>query len=281
MSRRELAERLQADELVQGLIVKMPAPSIVEMAAYAGFDFVLIDAEHGLGDGAELEHHIRAADGAGVPSIVRVGDLRSIEILRALDAGATGIVIPHVANAEAAARAVRYAHYPPVGTRGLAVSTRAGHQGGLTLREHLARAERTTLVLVQIEDADAVARVDAIVDVDRVDAVFLGPSDLSTSLGHPGELDHPVVAAAIDRVLDAVLTRGGPALCVLVHDEEERAAWLARGARIILFAAHGLINQRLREVAGAGPWPEVSARNASRRPVALDTVHHQPPGGLS
>ena len=274
MKRRELAERVLGDEPVQGLIVKMPAPSIVEMAAYAGFDFVLIDAEHGVADGAELEHHIRAADAAGVPSVVRVGDLSAIDILRALDAGATGVVIPHVGDAEAATKAVRCAHYPPFGTRGLAVSTRAGHQGGLALREHLARADRTTLVLVQVEDADAVTHIDEIVDVDRLDGVFLGPTDLSISLGHPGALDHPAVAAAIDRVTDAVVSRGAPALCVLAQDEEDRAAWLARGARIVLFAAHSLFNGRLREVA-AGSWSDVSARDGTDGRIALD---RQSPG---
>jgi 4-hydroxy-2-oxoheptanedioate aldolase len=275
-----LAERMREGEPVQGLIVKMPAPSIVEMAAYAGFDFVLIDAEHGLGDGEALEHHVRAADAAGVACIVRVGELSGIEILRALDAGATGIVVPHVGDAETAAEAVRCAHYPPLGARGLAVSTRAGHQGARGLREHLARAERETLVLVQVEDADAVGRVDEITAVPRLDAVFLGPTDLSLSLGHPGDLDHPAVATAIDRVTNAVVGHGGPALCVLARDEEDRAAWLARGARMILFAAHALFTTRLREVA-RDTWRYAPAPGVPDGRAALDSVHPQSPGGPS
>jgi len=275
-----LAEHMRDGEPVQGLIVKMPAPSIVEMAAYAGFDFVLIDAEHGVGDGEALENHVRAADAAGVPCIVRVGDLSAIEILRALDAGATGIVVPHVGDAASAAEAVRYAHYPPLGTRGLAVSTRAGRQGARALRDHLARAERDTLVLVQVEDAGAVGRIDEIVAVPRLDAVFLGPTDLSLSLGHPGELDHPAVATAIDRVTDAVVGHGGPALCVLARDEQDRAAWLARGARVILFAAHALFTKRLHEVARDG-WPYALAPGAPDGRAALDSVHPQSPGGPS
>lgn len=268
MTGQDLAARVRAGDPVQGLIVKMPAPAVVEMAAYAGFDLVLIDIEHGVGDGNELEHHLRAADAAGIPALVRVGAPTAAEILRVLDAGATGIVVPHVADAAAAEQAVRHAHYPPIGARGLAVSTRAGRQGAAGIREHLARADRTTLILVQVEDALAVPRIDAIVDVPRVDGVFLGPTDLSLSLGHPGDLDHPTVAAAIDRVTDAVLARGGPRLCVLAHDEADRDAWLARGAHIVLFTAHGLFNGRLREVAGSAP----AARRADGV-VALDPIH--------
>jgi 4-hydroxy-2-oxoheptanedioate aldolase len=268
VSRHDLAARVRAGGSVQGLIVKMPAPSVVEMAAYAGFDFVLVDTEHGVSDGVELEHHLRAADAAGIPAIVRVGAPTAAEILRALDGGATGIVVPHVADADAAAEAVRHAHYPPVGTRGLAVSTRAGRQGAAGLREHLARADRTTLVLVQVEDAEAVTRIDAIVDVPRVDGVFLGPTDLSLSLGHPGELDHPAVAAAIDRVARTVLARGGPRLCVLAQDEADRDAWLARGAHIVLFTAHSLFNERLREVAGGS-----EAWSSGDGIAALGSIH--------
>lgn len=268
MTGQDLAARVRAGDPVQGLIVKMPAPAVVEMAAYAGFDFVLIDTEHGVADGNELEHHLRAADAAGIPALVRVGGPAAAEILRALDGGAIGIVVPHVAHATAAEEAVRHAHYPPVGSRGLAVSTRAGRQGAAGMREHLARAERTTLVVVQVEDADAVTRIDAIVDVPRVDGVFLGPTDLSLSLGHPGELDHPAVAAAIDRLAGTVVERGGPRLCVLAQDEADRDAWLARGAQMILFTAHSLFNERLREVTGSS-----TAMRSGDGVGALDSIH--------
>lgn len=277
---RDLAQILRDDEPVQGLIVKMPAPSVVEMAAYAGFDFVFIDAEHGMGDDEALEHHIRAADAAGIPCIVRIGELSAIQILRALDAGATGIVVPHVGDVEAAERAVRFAHYPPFGQRGLAVSTRAGQQGTVGLPEHVKQARLSTIVIVQVEDSEAVDRVEEIVTVPRVDAVFLGPTDLSMSLGHPGELDHPVVALAIERVANAVVANGRPALCVLASNEEERTAWLARGARIILFTAHGLFNERLRQVA-SDDWRNAPGAGIAEGHGAQEPVQTQLTDGRS
>src|SRR5262245_35125759 len=104
----------------------MPAPATLELAGHTGFDFALIDTEHGIADGQQLEHHLRAADSAGLDCVVRVGANDSTEILRALDAGARGVVVPHVTTAAEAAAAVRAAHYPPIGKRGLALSTRAG-----------------------------------------------------------------------------------------------------------------------------------------------------------
>jgi 4-hydroxy-2-oxoheptanedioate aldolase len=240
-----LAARLRAGETLLGLIAKMPAPAVIETAGHAGFDFAMVDTEHGVADTGSLEHHLRAADSAGLAALVRVGANEPIDILRALDAGAAGIVVPHVNDAGDAHTAVRAAYYPPHGDRGLAVSTRAGRQGLASVEEHVGHASNNTLVVVQLEDASALAHAGEIACTDRVDAVFIGPNDLSISLGYPGQPGHPDVVAAIDRIAEDIVAAERAALCVLVSDEDEARIWRSRGARLLMFSAAALLSQRL------------------------------------
>lgn len=245
-----LASRLGAGQTVYGLLTKMPGPAAVELGGHVGFDFVVVDTEHGAAGSDMLEHHLRAADAAGVEALVRVGTPEPIETLRALDAGATGVIVPHVNDGAAARAVVRAAHYPPVGERGLAVSTRAGRQGTSPVSEHVERALKNTVVVVQVEHASALDNLEEIAASDRVDAVFLGPSDLSISLGYPGDTEHPVVMAAIDRVVEAVVGSGAAALCVLAGSADEARSWRGRGARMILFSASAVLAESLGRIVG-------------------------------
>jgi 4-hydroxy-2-oxoheptanedioate aldolase len=137
-----LAGRLAAHEPLTALLVKMPCAREIESAGHTGFDLVVIDTEHGPGGGFELEHHLRAADAAGLPALVRVPSADPAGIGAVLDAGATGVVVPHVLDARGAAGVVAAAHYPPRGRRGFALSTRAGGYGAAGWHEHLERAAR-------------------------------------------------------------------------------------------------------------------------------------------
>jgi 4-hydroxy-2-oxoheptanedioate aldolase len=244
-----LATRIASDDTVYGLIVKMPSPAIVELAGYAGFDFVVIDTEHGTADNSELEHHLRAADSAGISVLVRIGSNDPLPILRVLDAGAAGVIVPHVSSANDAQAAARAAHYPPAGTRGLAVSTRAGRHGTAQLQQHLAEAAAKTIVVAQAEDKDAVKHSAEIAATAGVNAVWIGPSDLSLSLGLPGQLDHPEVLTAIDQIAANVITAPDCTLCVLVDTPEQAADWSDRGARMVLFNTTAILAQELRKIA--------------------------------
>jgi len=248
MNPRSLASRIRGVEVSYGLVIKMPAPALVELAGHVGFDFAMLDTEHGIADGHELEHHLRAADAVGLDCIVRVGGHDSVEILRALDAGAAGVVAPHVTNAAAAAAIVSASHYPPVGRRGFAVSTRAGRQGTVALAEHIESALANTLVIAQVEDGEALDDIDEIASTPSLDAIFIGPSDLSISLGQPGNFHHPRVASAIERCAGGVLSAGNAALCVIVSNVEEARAWERRGARIVLFTVSSLLSACLRQI---------------------------------
>src|SRR5258708_27290550 len=151
-----LRRRLFGGATVYGLVIKAPAPALVEMCAAAGFDFAFIDGEHGSGEALELEHHVRAAESFGMPAVVRIGSHQPGDILRALDIGAEGIIVPHVNTRGEAEAVVRAAHYPPVGRRGLATTTRAGRHAISNLKEHLRSAEDNSLILVQVEDPEAI-----------------------------------------------------------------------------------------------------------------------------
>jgi 4-hydroxy-2-oxoheptanedioate aldolase len=238
---KPLADNLRDRDPVVGLIVKMPNPSLIEHAHFLGFDLVVIDTEHGLGDGMQLEHHLRAADSVGIKTLVRVGDNSPIDILRTLDAGAHGIIVPHISNAAEAHAAVTNAHYPPLGARGLAASTRAGRYSSTSMEEHLRRAAHETVVIAQIEDGEAVANTDTIASTPGINGVWIGPGDLSLSLGLAGQADHPEVAAAVRSVVARVTDGGKAAAAVLVKEPKDIEDWSARGASVFLITAVDLI----------------------------------------
>ncbi|MFN2459789.1 MAG: HpcH/HpaI aldolase/citrate lyase family protein [Candidatus Velthaea sp.] len=204
-----LKDRLAAGRPILGLSVMFSAAPIVEMAGALGFDWVLLDCEHGALSVDGLEPLIAAADAAGVAAIVRRPDNRAETILRALDRGAAGLQLPGVMNAAEARDIVRAAKYFPDGERGIAVGTRSGGYG---FRESAAdtmeRANRETLICVQIEHADALPHIEEIAAVDGVDVVFVGAMDLSQSLGFPAQTDAPAVKAAVDDALLRIVRTG-------------------------------------------------------------------------
>lgn len=232
-------QRLRERELSMGLLVKMPAPALVEMAGFAGFDFVVIDTEHGADDHTQLEHHLRAADAVGIASIVRVGSPDSALIGRVLDSGAAGVIIPHVTSADGARRAVDAAHYPPFGKRGLATSTRAGRHTMVSTLEHLNEAASRTVVIAQIEDAEAIPLAQEIAATPRLDCVWIGPNDLAMSLGKPRS--HADVDSAEAQIIEGVLASRSAVLAVLADGHEDATRWIERGASVIVFSAPSLI----------------------------------------
>ena len=240
-------QRLTRRDQLVGVIVKIPNPSLVEICGHLGFDVVVIDTEHGAPDVVEVEHHIRAAEAAGISTLVRVGQNHAPTVLTMLDAGATGIIVPHVGTADEAAHAVAAAHYPPSGVRGLALTTRAGLHTTRSLVDHLAAALAETVVVVQIEDQSGVDAAGEIAAVPGVDGVWIGPNDLALSLGHPHDQDHPRVRSSIRAVAQA--TGESPAaLCALSASVHQAGDWRELGASLHLFTAHGLFISSAREI---------------------------------
>jgi 2-keto-3-deoxy-L-rhamnonate aldolase RhmA len=188
--------RLRAGELLIGPLMTLASPEAAEIMAYAGFDWLFIDAEHGPLDALTIQ---RMMQGAGaVPCVVRVAASAEVPIKQALDIGAAGIIAPMVNTAEQAANVVRWAKYSPQGTRGIGVGRAHGY--GAQYQEYLRSANEDIAVIVQAEHIDAVKNIEAIVQVPGLDAVLVGPNDLAASLGRIGELTHPDLIAAIERV---------------------------------------------------------------------------------
>jgi 4-hydroxy-2-oxoheptanedioate aldolase len=222
--------KLAAGEPVFGCFFRYAEPSLAEYVAMLGWDFIVFDAEHGTLQPREVEDLCRAVEPHGVTPLVRVTANRSHLILRFLDTGAHGVMVPVVSTSAGAEEAVRAVKYPPRGERGLA-GTRASRWG---LEEGLAayveRANRETLVVLHIETAEAVEAIDELVAIDGVDVLYLGPIDLSQSLGHTGEPNHPAVVAAMERVAEAVVA-SDKALGIWATTTAATQEWLARGAR--------------------------------------------------
>lgn len=197
---QNLKARLRAGETLFGTLLTFGATEVADILAGAGFDWLFVDAEHGALDPRDVLQILQTVAGR-TPCLVRVPILDEGWIKRALDAGAEGVIVPQVSTAEQAERAVRYAHFAPRGSRGLGTSR--ANRYGLNLAGVLERAREQTMVVVQAETGDAIRNIEAIARVPDLDAVFVGPFDLSASLGRPGEVDHPEVKAAIARVAQA------------------------------------------------------------------------------
>jgi 2-keto-3-deoxy-L-rhamnonate aldolase RhmA len=174
----------------------LDSPAVAELMAEAGFDWLFIDAEHSTLDTSHMQALLQAAN--PTPCVIRLTSGDDVPIKKALDIGAAGIIVPQVNSAEQARRIVQSAKYAPVGQRGLGIAR--AHRYGLKVREYMQSANDETAVIVQAEHRDAVADIDAIVSVEGIDGVLIGPYDLSASFGLPGAVDHPDVRAAIERV---------------------------------------------------------------------------------
>ncbi len=204
MNRGFRARLLAGDRLI-GTLVSLPSPEIAELLAEVGFDWLFIDAEHGPFE-SERALRLVQAIGGRCAAVVRVPAAEEVWIKKALDIGATGVIVPQVNSAEQAARVVRHCKYPPLGTRGVGIAR--AHRYGLGFSDYLAGANETVALIVQAEHFEAVREIEAIVRVPGIDAVLIGPYDLSASLGKPGQITDPEVRGAIGAIRQACLTAG-------------------------------------------------------------------------
>lgn len=216
-----------------GCLLAYPDSGVAELLGACGFDFILFDGEHGLFEPRDVAESARAVDLRGTTPLVRVSSNRADVILRFLDAGAHGVQVPQLNSGEQAEAAVRSAKYRPLGTRGLSGGRMNDFGLTMPIDDYMQIANEQTLVIGHVESAEGVAHVTEFVSVDGLDVVFIGPVDLSQSLGHPGDLTHPEVVSAIDRVTNVVLD-SDKALGIYAPDNDSAIEWMERGARYIL-----------------------------------------------
>jgi 4-hydroxy-2-oxoheptanedioate aldolase len=243
--RTSLKKRLERGESPVGMLVRMPAEALIEYAAVGGFDFVLLDCEHGPADLIALQQHIALATARGMAVLVRIGRSGTDDVLRVLELEAEGVVVPHVENTVEAAAVVQVAHFPPLGDRGFAQYGQAGRFGAVSAAEQIRRAREDTLVVVMIETEKGVAEAEAVLATPGIDAVMAGPADLSVSMGLTGGVDEPAVREAVIRI-NAVATRLGRHVLTVVGDEDR-----ARAARpgLIVYNVTKVLVERFRLLA--------------------------------
>jgi 2-keto-3-deoxy-L-rhamnonate aldolase RhmA len=239
-----LKTKLQEGRVVVGVISPLGHPALVEVAARAGYDYWLLDGEHGALPVADCEAAFLAAKARGIAPLVRVPRNDRSLIGQYLDFGAVGVVVPHVSTAEDARRAVSGALYPPAGQRG-AGPCRANDYGlGIGMAEYTAAANRDVMVLVQAEDPDAVCNIAEICAVPGVDGIVIGPRDLSISMGYAGQIDHPEVQAAIDKIIRVAGAAGLPCALPAANPAEIRQA-TDRGIRILFGSVLSLLHNAM------------------------------------
>ncbi|SFB55916.1 4-hydroxy-2-oxoheptanedioate aldolase [Amycolatopsis marina] len=247
-----MKSRLTAGERLLGVLVRLPAEELVEMAGFGGIDYVVVDCEHGPADVLTLRRHIAAAQLHGMDVLVRVGQNEPALVQRVLDQGATGVIVPHVDTPEQAAAVVDHAHYPPLGSRGFATYGRDGGYGTVQAVDHLrSRAERT-LVVVMIESRLGCANAERILAVQGVDGVMVGPADLAVSLGHPGAAGEPRVRTAVDSVHEHAARLGRVRADIVPGPDEAKAAMAHGAGLVVINLSHVLMGVfgALREASG-------------------------------
>lgn len=226
-----LRRRILAGEVLFGAWSGLDSPLAAELLARAGFDWVVVDLEHGAATESSLLAHLGAIEAAGATALVRPQSGERLRIGRALDLGAGGVVVPRLDTAEQAREAVTFLRYPPAGARGVALLTRGGRLGSVAHGD-VAGLNEDIVGIVQIESRGALEAAEEIAAIDGVDVLFVGPADLSHSLGVPGQFGEPVYQDALRRVADAC-RRHGKAAGILLYAGPSFAPHLELGFRFM------------------------------------------------
>jgi 4-hydroxy-2-oxoheptanedioate aldolase len=231
--------RVLGGETVFGLFLDLASPASAELCGRAGYDWLLVDLEHGSGTEADLPMMLMAVESTGAAALVRPQSGERLRIGRALDMGATGIMVPRMQSAADVAEAITFLRYPPVGVRGVALRTR-GAGLGTVAHADVGQINDRIVGIVQIESAGALAEVDAIAATDGVDVLFVGPADLSHSLGVPGQFGSKLYLEALQTVVAACRAHGkSPG--ILLYDTAIVPRHLEWGFRFVGIGADGAL----------------------------------------
>jgi len=206
-----LKKRLLSGKRALGCWTVLGSPPVIELLAYCGFDYLLLDQEHGFGEPSALLHSLQAmAATPGCTSVVRVPSNDPNYLKRVLDAGVEGVMVPNVETAEDARAVVAACRYPPAGRRGSALGSARASDYGIHSSDYKQKSSEELFIVCQIESAKAIDNIDAIAAVDGIDVLFIGPHDLSGTVGQLGDLKHPEVARLIARAEQGIQRSGKP-----------------------------------------------------------------------
>ena len=230
-------KRLQNEELVLGIMIsEVRNPNIAFILAEAGYDYMIIDNEHGSYSSETVANLIAAARGAGISAIVRIPEIRRESIQKPLDAGANGLLIPQVHTVDQAEQVVYFSKYPPLGDRGVGLRRPHSKYAKVNAKDYLKQANADGFIAVQAESRQAVKNADRIAAVQGVDCIFVGPFDLSVSLGIPGEINHPSEIEAIKKVIKACRDNNKVA-GILMFDQTLLQNWIKEGVRFATYSS--------------------------------------------
>jgi 4-hydroxy-2-oxoheptanedioate aldolase len=252
-----LKQLLLSNKRLLGCFVSLRSADLVEILGHCGVDFIIIDMEHGTLGIADVADMIRAARVVGLKVLVRVQGANLFQIGHVLDAGADGVVIPRIKTATEAEQAARAARFAPRGTRGLAFSTRACRYGLRDVTSFVGASNNSAVVVVQVETRQALDDLDPILAVKEIDALFIGPLDLSQALGMTGETTNPKLIGIIEDVIRRIRARGIP-VGTLTPSAAAVEKWSGRGVQLLtltlgqMFAPFAALVKELKNVA-AGP----------------------------
>lgn len=228
----ELKDKIKQGKDVYGTWCLVPSPELINVISKTGLDFVLIDMEHGLIDFAVLENMVLAAEAEGCEAIVRVSKNDESEILKALETGASGIIVPHIETVEDRKKAISFMKYPPLGIRGYSPFTRAGgynHRLGHTTNEN-----KRILTGILIEGESGIKNINSIIDDAELDIVYVGTYDISSSLGIAGDVTNKKVLDVLEKCTKKIRESGKVAGC-LFHTPEELNYFKRIGINFLLY----------------------------------------------
>jgi 4-hydroxy-2-oxoheptanedioate aldolase len=234
--RKSLVERLSAQKALLGLQQTHPNPVLAELAGMCGYDFLMLDSEHGLFSEEDYLRAIQAVAATGLLVLVRLAGHSTHAVGRYMDVGVDAILVPNVSTAEQAKALVRAMEYPPRGTRGFGAALHRGTRYGMDLAEHLKAPRANVSLLVLIESTVGVSNAESILDVEGVDGVVVGPSDLTADLGNLRDFSQPAYREALGRIEQAALARG-KLLGTAPHAGNPLESLIARGHRLFILDA--------------------------------------------
>lgn len=243
-----LKKALEEGKTVFGPFCKMLDPTVVELAALAGFDFVIIDMEHGPYSIETVQQMLRAAEARGISAVVRVPENSETSILRVLDVGAKCIQVPQISTAEDAGKVVKSAMFHPKGERGMCRYVRAGDYTAIDKAEHFGTANESILTIIHIEGVKGLENLPSILSCDGIDVIFLGPYDLSQSCGVPGQVHHEKVVNRMEEAV-ALARKSGKVVGTFVESVEDAKKWEKIGVQYISYAVDtGLILNAFKKI---------------------------------
>lgn len=202
--RVSFASRLRNNERLIGTLLSLNSAELAEIMVKVGYDWLFIDAEHGAFSPQDTQAMLQSA--GNCPCVIRIPSQEETWIKKSLDMGSAGIIVPQVNTAEEAEQIIRWAKYAPSGTRGVGIGR--AHSYGMEFEDYLKHANDSTAVIIQAETPAALENIDSITDVKGIDAILIGPYDLSTALGKPGQLDDPVVVDAFETIRKCCQSKG-------------------------------------------------------------------------